>query len=134
MIKQLRLATMAFSLFLVSFTSYYYSIDDVVTAMRSGNANQLSRYFDSRVDISLPGKSDNYSKSQAEMILKDFFAKNVVKEFVVMQNGTAPNKDSRYAIGNLNTSNGTYQLYILLKLNKDGTAFVLHEIRFERPR
>ncbi len=29
--KQLRLATIVFSLFLVSFTSYYYSIDDVVT-------------------------------------------------------------------------------------------------------
>jgi hypothetical protein len=43
------------TLFLVSFTPYY-SIEEVVTAMRSGNASQLSKYFDDRVDISIPGK------------------------------------------------------------------------------
>jgi hypothetical protein len=67
-----------FTLFLVSFTPYYYSIEEVVSAMRSGNANLLSKYFDERVDISLPGKNDNYSKSQGELILKDFFSNNDV--------------------------------------------------------
>ena len=85
--KHLGLAALAFSLFLVSFASYYYSIDDVVTAMRSGDANQLSRYFDNRIDISLPGKSDNYSKSQGEMILKDFFTSNKVKSFQIKHRG-----------------------------------------------
>ena len=51
------------------------SIDEVITALKSGNAAQLARYFDTRVDISLPNKSDNFSKNQAEMILKDFFCK-----------------------------------------------------------
>ena len=50
------------------------TIDDIAVAMRSGNAGQLSRYLDTRVDISLPEKSDTYSKSQAEMIIRDFFS------------------------------------------------------------
>ncbi|MCD6063423.1 MAG: hypothetical protein K0R82_1334 [Flavipsychrobacter sp.] len=110
------------------------ALEDMVNYVRNGDVPSMSKYFDKIVTITLNSNQSAYSSTQAEMILKDFFAKNVVKEFVVMQNGTAPNKDSRYAIGNLNTSNGTYQLYILLKLSKDGTSFLLHEIRFERPR
>src|SRR5688500_20408092 len=84
--KHLGFATIALSLFLVSFTPFY-SIDDVVTAMRNGNASQLSKYFDTRVDITVPGKSDNYSKSQAELILKDFFSSNEVKNLQVKHKG-----------------------------------------------
>ncbi|WP_276133105.1 DUF4783 domain-containing protein [Polluticoccus soli] len=110
------------------------AIEDVVNYVRNGDVPSMSKYFDNIVTITMNSNQSAYSKTQAEMILKDFFAKNVVKEFVVMQNGTAPNNNSRYAIGNLNTSNGTYQLYILLKISKDNTTFVLHEIRFEKPR
>ncbi|MEO6288910.1 MAG: DUF4783 domain-containing protein, partial [Ginsengibacter sp.] len=46
-------------------------MDDVVIALKSGNASQLSKYFDSRVDIGLPDKSDNYSRVQGEMVIKD---------------------------------------------------------------
>jgi hypothetical protein len=107
------------------------ALEDMVNYVRNSDVPSMSRFFDDIVTITMKGTQSAYSKAQAEMILKDFFAKNVVKEFVVMQNGTAPNNNSRYAIGNLNTSNGTYQLYILLKL-KDKN-FLLHEIRFEKP-
>ncbi len=68
------------ALFLASF-SPTYSIEQVLTALKNGNAAQLAKYFDTRVDISLPNKSDNFSKNQAEGILKDFFASNEVKKF-----------------------------------------------------
>ena len=94
--KYLGFAIIAISLSLVSFTPHY-SIYDVVAAIRGGNASQLSKYFDSRVDLSLPGKSDNYSKSQAEMILKDFFANNNVKNFIVKHKGEQ--NGSEFCIG-----------------------------------
>ena len=31
-------------------------IDDIVIALKSGNASTLSKYFDNRVDLSLPNK------------------------------------------------------------------------------
>lgn len=128
MTNKLRLATIVLSLFLVSFTSYYYSIDDVVSAMRSGNANQLSRYFDTRVDISLPGKSDNYSKSQAEMILKDFFANNKVKNFQIKHRGE--NKDgSLFCVGTLQTTNGNFRTKFFMK--QKGEQQVVQEMGFE---
>ena len=98
--KHLGLAIATLSLFLSSF-SFAFSIDEVLAALRAGNANQLAKYFDSRVDISLPNKSDNFSKNQAEMILKDFFANNTVKNFVVKHKGEQ--NGSQFCIGLLQT-------------------------------
>lgn len=96
--------------------------------MRSGNANQLSRYFDTRVDISLPGKSDNYSKSQAEMILKDFFANNKVKNFQIKHRGE--NKDgSLFCVGTLQTTNGNFRTKFFMK--QKGEQQVVQEMGFE---
>ncbi len=124
--KHLGFAITALSLFLVSFTPFY-SIDDVVTAMRSGNATQLSKYFDSRVDISLPGKSDNYSKSQAEMILKDFFSSNEVKSFQVKHKGEQ--NGSQFCIGLLQTRTGNYRTKFFMK--QKGDHQVVQELGFD---
>lgn len=125
--KYLGFATVIFSLFLVSFSTYIFNIEDVVAAMRSGNADQLSRYFDSRVDVSLPNKSDNYSKSQAEMILKDFFSSNGVKNFQVKHKGEN-NDGSQFCIGTLQTRNGDYRTKFYMK--QKGDRQVLQEIAF----
>jgi len=124
--KYLGFAIVAISLSLVSFTPHY-SIDDVVAAIRGGNASQLSKYFDSRVDISLPGKSDNYSKSQAEMILKDFFANNTVKNFVVKHKGEQ--NGSEFCIGLLQTKNGNFRTKFFMK--QKGDLQVVQELGFE---
>ena len=124
--KYLGLAITAFSLFLVSFTPFY-SIEEVVTAMRKGNATQLSKYFDNRIDISLPGKFDNYSKSQAEMILKDFFSRNEVKSFRVKQQGEQ--SGSQFCIGVLQTNVASYRTKFYMK--RKGDRQVLQELGFE---
>jgi hypothetical protein len=111
------------------FSSYkpIYSIEEVVTAMRSGNANQLSRYFDDRIDIQLPSKSDNYSRTQAEMILKDFFSSNEVKNFQVKHKGE--NNGAQFCIGLLQTRNGNYRTKLYMK--QKGDRQVLQEIGFQ---
>ena len=120
-------AVLAFSLFLTSFT-LIYSIEDVASAIREGNAAQISKYFDSRVDLSFPDKSDNYSKSQAEMILKDFFSSNEVKGFQIKHKGE--NKDgSQFCIGLLQTKTRDYRVRFYLK--KKGEQQFLQEIVFQ---
>ena len=78
--------------------------------------------------MSIAGSHSNYSRSQAEMILKDFFSKNQPKGFSIEQSGD--NNSSKFAIGKLTTSNGNYRSYFVLKA-KDG-SFVIQEIRFEK--
>jgi hypothetical protein len=120
-------AVLAFSLFLVSFTNIN-SIDEVALAMRTGNATQIAKYFDSRVDLSFPDKSDNYSKTQAELILKDFFKNNEVKGFQIKHKGE--NKDgSQFCIGLLQTKTRDYRTRFYIK--KKGDQQLLQEIVFQ---
>ncbi len=102
-------------------------IEDVVNALKSGNAVQLSRYFDIRVDITLADRSDNYSRTQAEMIMKDFFSTNDVRTFELRYKGE--NNGSRYCLGTLKTRNGDYRTRLFMK-QKDNHQ-VLQEISFQ---
>jgi hypothetical protein len=121
------LAVIICSLVLVSFRPSYYSLDEVAYAMRSGNSGQLSRYLDNRVDISLPDKSDTYSKSQAEMIIRDFFSTNGVQNFQIKRKGESGGAE--YCIGVLQTRNGDYRTTLFMK--QKGDKQLLQELRFQ---
>lgn len=109
-----------------SFVSY--SFTEVVKAIRSGNSAEVSKYFDNTVEITLPEKSNSYSKSQAELVLRDFFATNGVKDFEVLHKSDTPG--SQYCIGNLQTNNGTFRTTIFMK--EKGDKELVQELRFEK--
>ncbi|MBP1652227.1 MAG: hypothetical protein H6Q26_2384 [Bacteroidetes bacterium] len=102
--------------------------EDVVSSIKSGDAGSLSRYLDNTVEINISGKSSSYSKSQAEIILKDFFSKNQVKSFELIHQGEGGG-GSRFGIGNMGTSGGSYRTSFFLQ--KKGGSMVLNELRFE---
>jgi hypothetical protein len=124
--NHLGLAFIAMSLLLLSFTNFF-TVDDVATAIRSGNISRLSGYLDNRVDITLPDKSDTYSKSQAEMIISDFFSNNEVQNFRVKHRGE--NSGTEFCIGILQTRNGNFQTTFFMK--QKGDKQLLQELRFQ---
>jgi len=103
-------------------------IDDVISAMKSGNASGVTKYFDSYVDITMPDKSSNYSKSQGELILKDFFSNNGVKSFEVKHKGNNDNGD--YCIGTLQTKNGNFRTTVYMRMK--GDRQVIQDIRIQQ--
>lgn len=112
---------------LLSFGTAHVGIDDVIVAMKSGNAAQIAKFFDKNIEISTPEKSNNYSSKQGELVLIDFFTTNVVKSFDVIHKGE--NAGSQYCIGTLVTKGGSFRTTIFMKL-KDNQQ-VLQELRFE---
>ncbi len=104
------------------------SFDGIAGAIRSGNASALAANFQGNVEITIKDASQSYSKTQAEIVLKDFFAKNQPKAFSVAHEGTSP-EGSKYFVGNLTTSGGTYRTYVYAKVN--GASLSIQEIRFE---
>lgn len=123
-----RFFTMVLSVvFLSSFTAPPAGIDEMVAAMKTGNTVMISKFFDNTVEITLPDKGGSYSKSQAEIILKDFFSNNPVKSFEVIHKGQ--NAGSQYCIGTLVTRNGSFRTTIYMK--QKGELQVLQELRFE---
>ncbi|MFN8242907.1 MAG: DUF4783 domain-containing protein [Ferruginibacter sp.] len=105
----------------------FSGIDDVVNAIRSGNVAGIARYFDNTVEITMPDKSNAYSKSQAEMVLKDFFSTNTVKSFEIKHKGE--NGGSQFVIGTLVTRGGSFRTTVFMKQKDDKQ--LLQEIRFE---
>jgi hypothetical protein len=114
-------------LLLSSFTVQNSSIDEVIGALRSGNASQLSAYFDDNVELTLPDKSDSYSKAQAQLIIKDFFGNNGVKGFELKHKGDSPG--GHFCIGTLQTGAGNFRPTVFMKI-KNGKE-VVKEIRFQ---
>ena len=100
--------------------------EDVVSALKQGDVSGLSRYLDNNVEINITGKSNSYSKAQAEIILKDFFAKNQVKSFELVHQG---GDNSRFGIGNMATVGGAFRVSFFLQ--KKAGSMVLNELRFE---
>lgn len=102
-------------------------LDDVINALRSGNATEVGKYVDENVELSLPDKSDNYSKAQAIMILKDFFANNAVTGFETKHTGD--NSGNQFCIGTLHTRSGDYRTTVFMK-TRNGRQSV-KEIKFQ---
>lgn len=116
--------------FLISFVFAYAQgvVGSIGNAIGNGNADGIARYFDNAVSLTISGNQSTYSRSQAEMILKDFFNKNVVKGFSAEHSGSDNNNS--YMIGTLATSHGKYRTYFSVR-QKDG-SYVIQEIRFEK--
>lgn len=127
------------ALLVYSFTFFFFTVhaqvsrppmEDVVNAIKNNRIEDLSKYFDNIVPITINNSQTIYSRNQAEVVLKDFFEKNIPKDFLILDNGS-PNNTSKFIIGNLLTPSGTkYNVYILIKL-KDSN-YLLQEIRLNK--
>ncbi len=96
-------------------------LDEVIGALNSGNAAELARYVDDNVEIGLPDKTGTYSKAQAVMIFRDFFATNGVRSFEVKHKGD--NNGKQFCIGVLHTRSGNYRTQIFMN-NKNGRQLI----------
>lgn len=105
-------------------------MEDVVNAIRNGRVEELTRYFDNFVPITLNNNQSIYSRNQAEAVLKDFLEKNPPRDFTVMDNGS-PNASSKFMIGSLTSNGGThFNVYVLMKLKE--TTYLIQEVRFNK--
>lgn len=103
--------------------------DDVASAVKTGNAGNVAKFFSANVDLKILDKEDVYSKAQAELILKDFFTKNAVKSFAVIHKGTSKNGD-QFTIGTYESTSGKkFRTYFLFK--KEGSGLTVQQLRFE---
>lgn len=97
-----------------AFSGQEETAGQVVAAIQAGNAQEVSKNFNSMIDLTVPGYDDTYSKAQAGQILKEFFTQIAVKGFKVSKQGASPD-GSHYTIGSLETAKKTYRIYFLIK-------------------
>lgn len=118
------LAMMTCLVVLASFTTQSGNVTEIVEALKGNNTAQISKYFDSTVDIKLPGKEEvkNVSKNQATLILKNFYSEQEVKGFDLTSKremgGTG------YLAGKLKGSAKSYNITLMIKTNGDNANIV----------
>jgi hypothetical protein len=102
--------------------------DGIVQSLKNGNAAELTKFFNVNVDLTIFDKQDIYSKTQAEILLKDFFSKNVPSNFTIIHQGGK--EDTQYYIGKLTTSTGTYRVTIIIKAQ--GKTSLIQQFKIEK--
>jgi hypothetical protein len=113
---------------LLSFNLIAQDFSKISTAMQVGNATELAKHFDGNVEVTILKTSSNYSKSQAEMIVKNFFNSNQPRGYKAIHNGSSGG-GAQYQIGELACTGKTYRTYIFGK--PKGNVFLIQEIRIE---
>ncbi len=107
-------------------------VDDVTMAFKSADQRLLSKYFANKIEITLLDQSNVFSKSQAELVMKDFFSKYDPIDFQILYKNNPTNDAARFAIGQLETRTGRFRIYFILKSSENN--IYLQEMRFEQER
>lgn len=96
-------------------------------ALKNGNSLELSNHFNSEIELIVLDIENVYSKSQAQVILKDFFKEHYVEDFIIKHQGDKENM--HYVIGDLVTTGKTYRISFILKTINN--QLLIHQLRIE---
>jgi Domain of unknown function (DUF4783) len=113
-----------------SLTTDTDNLSVIQKALGEGDANTLGYYLDATVELKLVDKQDILDKTKATEALKSFFAKNKPRTFNPVHQGSSKGSSSHYTIGDLQTANGNFRVYIYYK-SASGN-FAIQEIRIEK--
>ena len=89
-------------------------LTNVKTQLKLGNAKEIARYFNDIIEISIDGEKGNYSKTQGEFVLRDFFKNNPPDDYQKIHQG-ASKEGLNYMIGKYICPQGTYRVYVVVK-------------------
>ena len=131
-----KLHVFVISLFLINFSfgkSIIATEQELFTELsnnfKSGNVKEIAKYFAITIYITLPTSEDQYSKSQAEIVLKNFFEGHSPSAFTLEHQGASNN--GKYMVGSLVTSKGTFKVYVFVK--DIGGKKSISELKIETP-
>jgi hypothetical protein len=104
-----------------------FSIDPVVVAIDSGSSSDLAKYFGSRISLNVNGQQGDFSRSQAELVIRDFFRKNPPKGFNILFRSDSNPSLSSY-IGDYQCSQGQYK--VLIKVSLQNSELKIYSLEF----
>lgn len=119
----------AVAMFLTSLFSNKTDTERLAKLISAGDATQLSVYFNPSIQLTTPGKQGVYSKSQAKMILSDFFDNNKPTSATIKSKGNNEN-GAQYVTLELNTETGVFKVNISYRGADDRLR--IHELKIEK--
>lgn len=102
-------------------------VSEVKDAIKAGSSKELAQYLNTSIDITIDGDMGNYSKTQGEYMLRDFFKENPPSSFTIVHRG-ASTGGLPYAIGQYLSNDRTFRVWMRIK--DSGNKYLIHEISF----
>lgn len=96
-------------------------------AIKTGNAKEVIKFFNTSVDMNLDGEASVYSKTQAEFVLRDFFKKHPSTDFTIVHTGSSKG-GLQFAIGRY-VSNGQ-NFDVVIRVKEVSGSNLIHELNF----
>ena len=110
--------------FFAAFTVRAQDANGIITALKSGNADQVSGYFDKILDLKFPEKDEvkSIGKNQAGIALKSFFDNNKINGFELSSQREMGG--TMYVAGKLTNGADGYKLSLMMRI-KEGHAQII---------
>ncbi|GGF28667.1 hypothetical protein GCM10011339_16070 [Echinicola rosea] len=99
--------------------------EEIAMSIKAGSSKDLAAFFDRNVELSINGNEGDYSKNQAEMVMRDFFKKFSPSDFDIVHRGTSGNQ-IEYFIGTYDSSGTIFR--ILIKCKKDDKGCSIYSL------
>lgn len=93
-----------------------------------GNAEALSAWFDSTLEVTILSKGADASKSQAKQIIKSFFDSYTPRSFTITHKAGKANM--KYALADLNAGGERFRVTIFITCKKDG--YRIQQLKIDR--
>lgn len=119
------LTTVIFSLSLQSSIPF----SSIEKAFSSNNASEITALGKEKILLNVLGKEGAYSKSQANLVLKDFFTKKPGNTFKFIFK-SKESSDGSFAIGNYESKAETFRVTIHFK--KESSEFKIESLAIEK--
>ncbi len=104
------------------------TMKNIGTAIKAGSSKELIKFCNETVEIKINGESSNYSRPQAEVILRKFFNENPAKGFTYIHQGAS--EGLNYTIGRYTHENGAYRVVMFIK--KIGDKYLIDTLNFSQ--
>jgi len=104
-------------------------IEEIVPVFKSGSSKDLVRYFDTTVELNMNGSQGDFSKNQAEVVVRDFFKKNPPTDFQIVHQGES-GSNIRYYIAYYISPEQNYRVLMKTKGTKEKS--VIYSLEFKK--
>ncbi|WP_194775506.1 DUF4783 domain-containing protein [Pararhodonellum marinum] len=86
-------------------------IEEITLSFQAGSSRDLAQHFHSNLEMNINGNQADYSKNQAEQVLRDFFKKFPPIDFQIIHRGESAD-NLKYFIGLYNSDNISFRVLI----------------------
>lgn len=123
------------SFFSCFFTSMHTEVQqkDVFNSLsgyfKEANSKEIAGYFASVIELNILSEEGEYSKAQAELIVRDFFSKHATGTVKIIHRLSS---SSNYKFGVLSIQNKDDKFRVSISMANSGNKFLIKSIKIEK--